>query len=126
MKIDPAEYPSSKEWDEKVFSTPNLPRGDVGAIDILRNILLEVKEGRANDQKLIFSGSSSSITLDEACVRIRPMHLVQKTENGWSLSEESLIWLNSGDNLFLAAFLCANVKFLAEILYYLDEPKTAA
>lgn len=28
--------------------------------------------------------------------------------------------------MYLAAFLCSRIKFLAEILYYLDEPKTAA
>lgn len=42
------------------------------------------------------------------------------------LSDEAQRWLDTDDDLYLAAFLCARIKFLAEVLYYLDEPKTAA
>lgn len=49
-----------------------------------------------------------------------------KAQNGWKLSEEAQKWLDTDDDLYLAAFLCSRIKFLAEILYYLDEPKTAA
>lgn len=41
------------------------------------------------------------------------------------LSDEAQRWLDTDDDLYLAAFLCARIKFLAEVLYYLDEPKTA-
>ncbi len=54
------------------------------------------------------------------------MRLVKKTSCGWELTKESEIWLNSGDDLYLAATLCANVRFLAEILYYLDTPRKSA
>ena len=56
-------------------------------------------------------------------MRLRPMHLVSKSKNGWVLSKESMIWLESGDDLYLAAFLCANIRFLAEVLFYLDTPR---
>lgn len=126
MIIDPKDYPSNKDWDTKVFSVPNLPRGDVGSVDVLRQILEMVKKGDPTDKMLEFSGSSSNITLDDACVRLRPMNLVHKTENGWKLTDESSVWLDSGDDLYLAALLCANIKFLAEILFFLDAPRTAA
>ena len=75
---------------------------------------------------LVLFGSDAKITLDEACIRLRPMRLVKKTSCGWELTKESEIWLNSGDDLYLAATLCANVRFLAEILYYLDTPRKSA
>lgn len=123
MKIPPKEYPANRLWDEKVLSMPNIPRGSVGMLSVLRDILEKVKQYSDPKDILVYEGSDSKITLNEACVRLRPMHLVTKSENGWVLSKESMIWLDSGDDLYLAAFLCAHIRFLAEILFYLDTPR---
>lgn len=123
MKIPPKDYPANRLWDEKVFSMPNIPRGSIGMLAVLRDILERVKRHNNPRDILAYEGSDSKITLDEACVRLRPMHLVSKSENGWVLSKESMIWLESGDDLYLAAFLCANIRFLAEVLFYLDTPR---
>ncbi len=125
-KINVSEYPPNLEWDDKVFSMPNIPRGDKDSIDVLKQILLLVRENESSSKKLIFAGSKSTISLEEACVRLRPMKLVIKSSNGWELPDTSIKWLESGDNLYLAAILCANVRFLSEILFYLDIPRTAA
>ena len=126
MAISPEQYPQCLPWDEKVFSMPNIPRGSEGLIYVLRNILEKVRDHRNPRDKLSFTGSDAKITLNEACIRLRPMRLVLKTLNGWELSEESEIWLDSGDNLYLAATLCANIRFLAEVLYFLDTPRKSA
>ena len=123
MTISPKEYPQCLPWDEKVFSMPNIPRGSEGLLYVLRDILEKVKCHTNPKDKLNFVGSDSKITLNEACIRLRPMRLVKKTPDGWELTKESEIWLNSGDNLYLAAVLCANIRFLAEVLYYLDVPR---
>ncbi len=123
MMILPEEYPTSLPWDEKVFSMPNIPRGSKGLLYTLRDILENVKSHMNPEDKLSFIGSDTEITLNEACIRLRPMRLVSKTSDGWELTKESAIWLNSGDDLYLAAVLCANIRFLAEILYYLDIPR---
>lgn len=92
----------------------------------LKIILEMVRNNVSPSQKLSLEGSESKIDLGTACVRLRPMKLLLKTQTGWMLSEEAEKWLDSEDELYLAAFLCARIKFLAEILFYLDEPKTAA
>lgn len=123
MIISPKEYPHCLPWDEKVFSMPNIPRGTEGLLFVLRSILEKVK-GHMNPKGMLnFAGSDAKITLNEACVRLRPMRLVKKTSSGWELTRESEIWLDSGDDLYLAAALCANIRFLAEVLYYLDTPR---
>lgn len=123
MIISPKEYPQCRPWDEKVFSMPNIPRGSEGLLYVLHDILEKVRAHVSPKDVLNYAGSDSKITLNEACVRLRPMRLVSKTANGWELTEESTIWLESGDDLYLAAFLCANIRFLAEMLYYLDTPR---
>lgn len=123
MEISPNEYPKDRTWDEKVFSMPNIPRGSEGLLHVLHDILTKVRSHSNPNDILNYNGSSSKITLNEACVRLRPMRLVLKTQNGWELSEESERWLDSGDNLYLAALLCVNIRFVAEMLYYLDVPR---
>lgn len=123
MIVYPSEYPKNRLWDEKVFSMPNIPRGDDGLLFVLREILTKVRNHDNPHDLLSFRGSSSKITLDEACVRLRPMRLVSKINSGWELTAESVKWLDSNDELYLAAILCANIRFVAELLYYLDTPR---
>lgn len=123
MIVPIEEYPVNRPWDEKVFSMPNIPRGDKGILFILRDILEKVQAHSPSKEFLNYEGSSSRITLEEACVRLRPMRLVLKTANGWEISQESKRWLETEDNLYLAAILCANIRFVGEVLYYLDTPR---
>ena len=126
MRISPNEYPQNRTWDEKVFSMPNIPRGSEGLIHVLHDILTRVHRHEDYNTILNYTGSNSKITLNEACVRLRPMKLVIKTQSGWELSKESLRWLESEDNLYLAAILCANIRFVAELLFYLDVPRKSS
>ncbi len=125
MKVDVTEYPKTLEWEDKVFSMPNIPRGEEGLINVLRKFLLLVQNHESSAQIISIAGSQSKITLNEVCIRLRPMKLVKKVLNGWELTEESKRWLETQDNLYLAAVLCANIRFLGEILFYLDTPKKA-
>ena len=126
MRVDVTEYPKPLPWEMKSFSMPNIPRGTSGMKATLKTILDMVRNNVSPSQKLNIDGSNSKIDLGTACVRLRPMKLLLKTQAGWVLSTEAQKWLDTEDELYLAAFLCARIKFLAEILYYLDEPKTAA
>ena len=126
MRVDVAEYPKSLSWEMKSFSMPNIPRGTLGMKENLKNILEMVRNNVSPSQRLSIEGSESQIDLGTACVRLRPMKLLLKTQTGWVLSDEAKKWLDTEDELYLAAFLCARIKFLAEISYYLDKPKTAA
>lgn len=126
MRVAVAEYPKSLSWEMKSYSMPNIPRGTLGVKENLKTILEMVRNNVSPSQKLSIEGSESQIDLGTACVRLRPMKLLLKTQAGWILSDEAKKWLDTEDELYLAAFLCARIKFLAEILYYLDEPKTAA
>lgn len=126
MRVDVAEYPKSLSWEMKSYSMPNIPRGTLGVKENLKTILEMVRNNVSPSQRLSLEGSESQIDLGTACVRLRPMKLLLKTQAGWVLSDEARKWLDTEDELYLAAFLCARIKFLAEILHYLDEPKTAA
>lgn len=124
-KIDTKQYPKDLDWDSKVFSMPNIPHGEIGLIAVLKEILVQVANNTTPSKVIKFDGSESRLTLNELCVRLRPMKLVLKTVHGWTLSQESEIFLESDDTLYLAAVLCANIKFLGEILFYLDSAKKA-
>lgn len=126
MRVNVTEYPKPLSWEMKSFSMPNIPRGTLGMKENLKTILEMVRNNVSPSQRLSIEGSESQIDLGTACVRLRPMKLLLKTQTGWVLSDEARKWLDTEDELYLAAFLCARIKFLAEILYYLDEPKTAA
>lgn len=126
MRVNATEYPKPLTWEMKSFSMPNIPRGTLGMKENLKTILEMVRNNVSPSQRLIIEGSESKIDLGTACVRLRPMKLLLKTQNGWVLSDEAQRWLDTDDDLYLVAFLCARIKFLAEVLYYLDEPKTAA
>lgn len=126
MRVNATEYPKPLSWEMKSFSMPNIPRGTLGMKENLKTILEMVRNNVSPSQRLMIEGSESKIDLGTVCVRLRPMKLLLKTQIGWVLSEEAQRWLDTDDDLYLAAFLCARIKFLAEVLYYLDEPKTAA
>ena len=121
MRVNVTEYPKSLSWEMKSFSMPNIPRGTLGMKENLKNILEMVRNNVSPSQRLSIEGSESQIDLGTACVRLRPMKLLLKTQTGWVLSDEAKKWLDTEDELYLAAFLCARIKFLAEILYYLDK-----
>lgn len=117
------QYPKNRSWNAKVFSMPKIPRGKQGQHVVLREILEAVNQGEPLQTVLSFEGSESKATLDKLCVWLRPIGLVFKEEGKWKVSEEGRIWLETKDNLYLTAILCANIKFIGEILYLLKEPK---
>ena len=88
-KVDVREYPDDLEWDDKVRSMPNIPRGDAGLVGVLIEILKAVDNNIPQTEKMRFPGSESKTTLNELCVRLRPMRLVNKTEHGRVLTKES-------------------------------------
>lgn len=122
-----SEYPKNKEWNDKISSTPNIPGGKNTLFINLRKLLLAIQNGASLEQIPQLEESNSKCSLNELCVhQLSAMHFVERTNTGtWVLTEEAKIWLDSEDNLYLAALFCANVKFFAEILFYLDSPKTS-
>ena len=96
-------------------------------ISNLRKLLLAVQNDAPLDQIPQLEESNSKSTLNQLCVhQLSAMSFVERSNNGkWVLTEEAKLWIDSEDNLYLAAFFCANVKFFAEILFYLDSPKTS-
>ncbi|WP_066870423.1 hypothetical protein [Clostridium mediterraneense] len=117
------EYPENREWNVKVFSIPKIPRGEEGQAVVLKSILEAIKEGKPNQTVLKFKGSDSKATLERLCIWLRPIGLVYKKDGIWKISDESKRWLETGDDLYLTAILCANIRFVGEILYFLEKPK---
>ena len=122
-----SEYAKAKEWDNKVHSTPSIPGGKNVLISNLKKLLLAVQNNTPVDQVPQLEDSNSKSTLNQLCVhQLSPMNFVKRTSDGsWILTNSSKLWLDSEDDLYLAAYFCANVKFFAEILFYLDSPKTS-
>lgn len=116
-------YPKSKEWELKALAMPNIPRGK-SYPNSLKTILQAIKKQKPYNSIINIEGSSRKESLDEICVRLRPINFVSgnsKTE--WKLTNEALIWLEIEDDLYLAALLNANIKFFSEILYILSQGK---
>ena len=124
--IDPDEYPKPRNWNAKVFSMPNIPRGDVDLPESMKMILEALRNRIPYNNIFLIPGSDSKTTLSELCVRLRPMGIVHKTNVGWEISNEANIWLESGDNLYLAAIFSANIRFFAEMLAHLRMPQKSS
>jgi len=117
------EYPKAREWDVKVFAMPNIPRGE-GFSKSLRLILETLKSGTPYNSVIKIPGSDSSNSLEDLCIRLRPVGILRKNASGWDISNEANAWLESCDNMYLAAILNANIRFFSEILAILNkEPK---
>ncbi len=121
------QYPKREEWNKKINSTPSIPGGKDKVIQNLKKLLLYIQNDEPMDQIPDLDESSSKSTLQDLCIhQLSPMSFVRRSTNGkWVLTDEAKLWLDSQDNIYLAAFFCVNVKFFAEILFYLDSPKTS-
>lgn len=125
--VSVSEYPKTKDWNDKVHSTPSIPGGKNVIVSNLKELLLAVQNNTPLDQVPELEESNSKSTLNHLCVhQLSAMRFVERACDGkWVLTKEAKLWIESDDNLYLAAYFCANVKFFAEILFYLDSPKTS-
>ena len=123
-KISPEDYPTNKKWQDKSFHTPHVPGGKDNLLENLRILLMSIKNHDDNDSSPKVINSKSKQTLESFCVHVLgPVNLVRRTADYWELTAVSEKWLESEDDLYLAAYFSSTVKFFAEILYYLDTPK---
>ena len=128
MKVIPInDYPQNNDWNDKINSTPSIPGGKDKLLNNLRLLLLEIKDSDEYNKVPDLEDSNSKSTLNDLCVhQLSPMRFVMRNKEGnWVLGKEAETWLESEDDLFLAAYYCARVKFFSEILFYLDSPKTS-
>nr|WP_318540372.1 hypothetical protein [Terribacillus saccharophilus] len=116
-------YPESRDWNIKVFAMPRIPRSKLGYPESLRLILQAVKENTPKNTVINIPGSTTQNTLEELCIRLRPMGFVfqRKVGSTWELSSESNVWLENQDNIYLSSFLNANIRFISELLNELKE-----
>ncbi|MBB6452770.1 putative transcriptional regulator [Salirhabdus euzebyi] len=122
-KIKNSTYPKPRDWDAKVFSMPNIPRGN-GFPETLQLILISLLANTPFNTVIKVEGSNSNKTLEDLCVRLRPSGFVRKAEGIWQVTPNAKTWLESEDNLYLSALLNANIRFYSEILVALkSNPK---
>ncbi|MFC1283876.1 hypothetical protein [Bacillus paralicheniformis] len=120
-KVDYKEYPLIRSWETKVLAMPNIPRGEKGFQETLKYILTALKNKTPINTLINIEGSRSNKTLEQLYIRLRPAGFVKKLITGWELSEEADKWLESDDDLYLAAMLTANIRYFSEILAVLVE-----
>lgn len=119
------EYPENREWKQKAFGMPKLPSGDMGQDKVLYYILKMVKDGKSANTMLNIEGSNSTATLGRMCEWIRPIGLVNKEKQVWTLTELGEMVLERQDSYFSTAVFCSTIVFMGEILFYLQEPKNS-
>lgn len=123
-RISIDEYPTNKKWQDKSFHTPHVPGGKDNLLDNLRILLLAIKNHEDINSCPEVINSKSKQTLEGFCVHVLgPVNLVRRTADYWELTPVAEKWLDSEDDMYLAAYFSSTVKFFAEILYYLDTPK---
>lgn len=118
------EYPENRDWKQKAFGMPKLPGGDIGQDKVLYRILDMIKSGRSANTVLTIEGSSSTATLARMCEWIRPVGLVNKESQIWSLTPLGEHVLDEKDSFFSTAVFCSSIVFMGELLFYLQTPKT--
>ena len=119
------EYPENREWKQKAFGMPKLPSGDIGQDKVLYYILKMVKDGKSANTMLNIEGSNSTATLGRMCEWIRPIGLVNKEKQVWTLTELGEMVLERQDSCFSTAVFCSTIVFMGEILFYLQKPKNS-
>lgn len=119
------EYPENREWKQKAFGMPKLPSGDMGQDKVLYYILKMVKDGKSANTMLNIEGSNSTATLGRMCEWIRPIGLVNKEKQVWTLTELGEMVLEQQDSCFSTAVFCSTIVFMGEILFYLQKPKNS-
>jgi len=121
--VDDKFYSKTKDWESKVLAMPNIPRGKGYPIS-LNTILNALKEQKPYETIIEIDGSARKNSLDQMCVTLRPTSIVSgNSKKRWAMSSEILEWLDTGDDLYLASILNANIKFFSEILYILSQGK---
>ncbi|WP_242245350.1 hypothetical protein [Bacillus cereus group sp. BfR-BA-01330] len=120
--IESSDYPKIRDWDTKVFSMPKIPRSSKGYAESLKMILNALKEKKPYNKTIYIDGSNRQDTLERLLIFLRPTGIVKKKLNGdWEMSDEISKWLDTSDNLYLAAILNANIRFFSEILNILSK-----
>ncbi|PHB04955.1 hypothetical protein COE81_20070 [Bacillus wiedmannii] len=120
--IESSDYPKIRDWDTKVFSMPKIPRSSKGYAESLKMILNALKEKKTYNKTIYIDGSNRQDTLERLLIFLRPTGIVKKRLNGdWEMSDEISKWLDTSDNLYLAAILNANIRFFSEILNILSK-----
>ncbi|WP_410981192.1 hypothetical protein [Bacillus pacificus] len=120
--IESSDYPKIRDWDTKVFSMPKIPRSSKGYAESLKMILNALKEKKPYNKIIYIDGSNRQDTLERLLIFLRPTGIVKKRLNGdWEMSDEISKWLDTSDNLYLAAILNANIRFFSEILNILSK-----
>ncbi len=117
-----------RQWQSKSQAMPRIPRtkGERGYLTSLIKLLNEVEKQTDVNNYISFSGSKSKQKLESYYIRLRPMKfLYQKTVNGnWEINEK--INYNANDDNYnkkVATLLNDNIKYISEMLNFIQEPK---
>ncbi|AXF55033.1 hypothetical protein [Salicibibacter kimchii] len=119
----PFQPPKTREWNAKVFAMPRIPRSNKGYPDSLSEILRAVHDRIPKNTIIKIPGSNSNNSLEDLCITLRPMGFVYQNSPGsdWELSDEAQYWLESQDNIYLALYLNANIRFITELVDNLSQ-----
>lgn len=118
------EYPENREWKQKAFGMPKLPSGDIGQDKVLYYILKMVKDGKSANTMLNIEGSNSTATLGRMCEWIRPIGLVNKEKQVWTLTELGEMVLERQDSCFLRLFSVQQLYLWEKYYSILKNQKT--
>ena len=120
------ECPRVKPWSERANSLQYIPMGDVGLKEALSITLSAVASGADLSAPAYIPGAKDTMSIADTCVRLNTTGLVARDtqSGGWTLTKEAAYWLDSKDDMYLAAILCSNVRFCGEQLANLQTPKT--
>ena len=66
--IPVSEYPKTKDWNDKVHSTPSIPGGKNVIVSNLKALLIAIQNGEPLDQVPQLEESNSKSTLNHLCV----------------------------------------------------------
>lgn len=118
------EYPENREWKQKAFGMPKLPSGEIGQDKVLYYILKMVKDGKSANTMLNIEGSNSTATLGRMCEWIRPIGLVNKEKQVWTLTELGEMVLERQDSCFLRLFSVQQLYLWAKYYSIFKSQKT--
>ncbi|CAM5456721.1 hypothetical protein SAVIM338S_02890 [Streptomyces avidinii] len=118
----------ARPWSNRAFSMPALPGGTDAQIEVLRVLLVALRDGVSVEEAIALPGGvGGETTLAVVGQRLQPAGLVTRMgRSSWVLTPHAEEWLSCGDDAYLVAILHANIRFVGELLHEAREGCTQA
>lgn len=124
---DPSQFPGPLPWEDRAASMIWIPGSPEQTLDRLSFFLTEISSDTLDLKEIAWPDNGELFSTKHIVGTFRRCGLVRRDPQkrcGLELTLEASTWLETKNPEFLVAILHANIKFVGELLHYLDDRLT--